>query len=88
MIAAHHDERSAEILAVIESSDGPTAWQIAQRLTWSRGWAEITGFMRRAALAETAAHIAYLEEAGGPLIRSTGRPGGDRFWLAAAATIG
>jgi len=88
VIAAHHDDRAAEILAVIESSDGPTAWQIAQRLTWSRGWAQITGFMRRAALAETAAHIAYLEEAAGPLIRSTGLPGGDRFWIAAQERIG
>ena len=33
-------------------------------LTWSRGWAQITGFMRRAALAETAAHIAFPPAAG------------------------
>ncbi len=81
VIAAHHDDRSAEILAVIGSSDGPTAWQIAEQLTWSRGWAEITGFMRRAALAETAAHLAYLEEGGSLLTRAAGLPGGDRFWI-------
>jgi glyoxylase-like metal-dependent hydrolase (beta-lactamase superfamily II) len=87
-IAAHHDDRAAEILTVIGSSDGPTIWQIAQRLTWSRGWGEITGFMRRAAVAETAAHIGYLEETGGLLTRAAGMPGGDRFWIAAPAATG
>jgi glyoxylase-like metal-dependent hydrolase (beta-lactamase superfamily II) len=87
-IADHHDARSGEILGVIAASGGPTIWQIAQRLTWSRGWAEITGFMRRAALAETAAHIAHLEEAGGRLTRAAGLPGGDRFWIAAPEAIG
>ena len=58
------------------SHHGPTAWQIAQRLTWSRGWAEITGFMRRAALAETAAHVAYLRDEGrDPRSRAGGWPG-------------
>jgi len=32
-IAAHHDRRTSEIRAVIASSDGPTIWQIARRLT-------------------------------------------------------
>jgi hypothetical protein len=34
---------------------GPaTAWQVTEQLTWSRGWAAVEGFMRRAALGETA----------------------------------
>ena len=37
---------------------------MTQKLTWSRGWDQITGFMRRAALAETAAHVEYLQRAG------------------------
>ena len=81
-IAEHHSARAEEIISVIASSDGPTIWQLAQQLTWSRGWAQITGFMRRAALAETAAHIAYLEEKGGLLTRAAGSPGGDRFRIA------
>ena len=81
-IAEHHRARAEEIIDVIASSDGPTIWQVAQQLTWSRGWAQITGFMRRAALAETAAHIAYLEEKGGLLTRAVGSPGGDRFRIA------
>jgi glyoxylase-like metal-dependent hydrolase (beta-lactamase superfamily II) len=87
-IAAHHDARADEIRSVIAAAAGPTIWQIAQQLTWSRGWAQITGFMRRAAVAETAAHIAYLEETGGILTRGTGFPGGDRFSIAAPQAIG
>ena len=85
-IAAHHQARAEEIIGIIATSDGPTIWQIAQQLTWSRGWAQITGFMRRAALAETAAHIAFLQ-AGGGLTRDTGLPGGDRFRIAAPEVV-
>jgi glyoxylase-like metal-dependent hydrolase (beta-lactamase superfamily II) len=87
-IAAHHHARAEEIVAVIGSSNGPTIWQIAERLTWSRGWAQVTGLMRRAALGETAAHIAYLQETGGLITRTGGLPGGDRFRLAAPEVIG
>jgi len=63
-LAAHHAERADEVVAVVTALPGATAWQVTERLTWSRGWAQITGFMRRAALAETAAHVAYLREEG------------------------
>lgn len=33
---------------------------MTERLSWSRGWAAVTGMMRRAALAETVAHLDYL----------------------------
>jgi hypothetical protein len=43
---------------------GPsTTWQVTTELTWSRGWAAVTGFMRRAALAEAGAHLQHLVEA-------------------------
>ena len=87
-IADHHKARAEEIISVIASSGRPTMWQVAQQLTWSRGWAQVTGFMRRAALAETAAHIAYLEEAGGLITRAADPAGGDRFQIAAPETIG
>jgi len=60
----HHDERLAEILAVLDDEPGATTWQIAQRLTWAHGWDAITGFQRRAALAESAAHLDHLVETG------------------------
>ncbi|PWI06176.1 hypothetical protein DIZ27_34665 [Streptomyces sp. NWU339] len=41
-----------------------TTWQVAERLTWSRGWEAVHGMMRRAALAETLAHLALLVERG------------------------
>jgi glyoxylase-like metal-dependent hydrolase (beta-lactamase superfamily II) len=60
----HHDARAREVLDVVAAADEPTIWDVTQKLTWSRGWDQITGFMRRAALAETAAHVEYLERAG------------------------
>jgi len=34
------------------------------RLSWSREWAQIKGFMRRAAIGETLAHLVLLERDG------------------------
>jgi hypothetical protein len=40
---------------------GPaTVWQVTEQLSWSRGWSSVRGFMRRAAIGETAAHLEYL----------------------------
>jgi glyoxylase-like metal-dependent hydrolase (beta-lactamase superfamily II) len=64
MLQAHHDRRCGEILAALDRLGKATAWQLAQELSWSRGWAAVTGFMRRAALAETAAHLQYLADRG------------------------
>jgi hypothetical protein len=33
-------------------------------MTWSRPWDQIQGFMRRAAVGETLAHLRYLESVG------------------------
>ena len=52
---------------------------MTEQLTWSRGWAAVEGFMRRAALGETAAHLEYLldhgevSRGGGTPFRYTGR---------------
>ncbi len=59
-LIAHHRDRGAEILHVIDRLGQPTAWAIASQLTWSRGWAALQGMMRRMALAETVAHLHYL----------------------------
>jgi glyoxylase-like metal-dependent hydrolase (beta-lactamase superfamily II) len=56
----HHDRRAQEILDVLASVGPATAWQVTERLSWSRGWPAVKGFMRRAALGETAAHLDYL----------------------------
>jgi hypothetical protein len=62
-LRAHHQERCEELLAAVDELGSPTLWQLAERLTWSRPWAEV-GTMRIAALSETAAHADYLVEQG------------------------
>jgi hypothetical protein len=57
-----HHARADEIVAVLEQRPQSTVWQIAGELTWSRGWSQVTGFMRRAAVAETAAHLQWLHD--------------------------
>jgi glyoxylase-like metal-dependent hydrolase (beta-lactamase superfamily II) len=73
MLRAHHDRRCGEILAALDRLGQATAWQLTQELSWSRGWAAVTGFMRRAALAETAAHLQYLAGQG-QIGEPAGRP--------------
>jgi glyoxylase-like metal-dependent hydrolase (beta-lactamase superfamily II) len=70
----HHDARAREVLDIVAAAGQPTIWDVTTKLTWSRGWDQITGFMRRAALFETAAHIQYLEQQGQLSVRS-GSPG-------------
>jgi glyoxylase-like metal-dependent hydrolase (beta-lactamase superfamily II) len=59
----HHDRRCREIADVVAELGDPTLWQLAERLTWARPWAEI-GPMRFAAIAETTAHVRHLVDAG------------------------
>ena len=70
-IARHHDARAREVLDIVAAADRPTLWEVTQKLTWSRGWEQITGFMRRAALGETAAHVEYLVRQEKLIMRST-----------------
>ncbi|MBM2615694.1 MBL fold metallo-hydrolase [Actinoplanes sp. LDG1-06] len=66
----HHEERGHEILRVVAELGEPTAWAVAARLTWSRGWDALRGLMRRMALAETVAHLHHLAATGS--VRRTG----------------
>jgi glyoxylase-like metal-dependent hydrolase (beta-lactamase superfamily II) len=56
----HHDTRLGEVQAILAARPGATTWEVAERLTWSRTWPEIQGFIRRSALGETLAHLARL----------------------------
>lgn len=59
----HHEERLDAIEARV--ADGAeTVWDVAGGLHWSRGWDRVRGFMRRAALGETWAHLILLERRG------------------------
>lgn len=59
----HHEKRFAEALAAL-GAGVETAWDLISHMTWSRPWEQITGFMRRAALGETLAHLRALERRG------------------------
>lgn len=60
----HHQERCDEISAVLRANGESTAWEITERLTWSRGWENVRGIMRRSAVAETCAHLQYMRKLG------------------------
>jgi len=68
----------------VAAADQPTIWDVTQKLTWSRGWDQITGYMRRAALAETAAHVEYLERDGRLVLRRASAQDPDRLFLVPA----
>jgi glyoxylase-like metal-dependent hydrolase (beta-lactamase superfamily II) len=57
----HHGARLDETEAALRAAPGLTCWETALKLRWSRDWAEITGFMQRAAVGETLAHLVLLE---------------------------
>jgi glyoxylase-like metal-dependent hydrolase (beta-lactamase superfamily II) len=62
-IIAHHEER-LDATATLVAAGAETVWEVATRLPWSRPWEEIHGFMRRAAVGETQAHLVALERRG------------------------
>ncbi|MFI7589805.1 MBL fold metallo-hydrolase [Spongisporangium articulatum] len=59
----HHEERCAEISAALRGG-ASTVWDVTTRISWSRGWENVRGIMRRAAVAETAAHLRYMVDQG------------------------
>jgi glyoxylase-like metal-dependent hydrolase (beta-lactamase superfamily II) len=60
----HHRRRLDETYAAVAGGPGLTAWDTTLRLRWSRDWSQIVGFMRRAAVGETLAHLVLLERSG------------------------
>ena len=62
-LLAHHERRLADVEAAV-AAGAETIWEVATRTAWSRPWEEVRGFMRRAALGETAAHLVHLEGRG------------------------
>jgi glyoxylase-like metal-dependent hydrolase (beta-lactamase superfamily II) len=79
----HHEDRSQEIIDTLAAGDGLTVWQIAERISWARGWSGLDGLNLRAALFETASHITYLSRTG---VIEWGHPDPDSPWLANLTT--
>ncbi len=79
-LKAHHEARLVEVVDVIRAG-ATTAWEIAERMTWSRPWNRIEGFMRRAAVTEIFAHLRTLERRG--VLTVTGTEGEPLRWTIA-----
>ncbi|MEU8124123.1 MBL fold metallo-hydrolase [Spirillospora sp. NPDC049024] len=62
-IIAHHEERLAEVAALL-SSTPVTLWDLTAGLTWRHPWADMAQQARRMAAAEAAAHLRTLETRG------------------------
>jgi hypothetical protein len=60
----HYRLRLEETYAAVSSAPGLTCWETTLRLRWSRDWTQIVGYMRRAAVGETLAHLVLLESSG------------------------
>jgi glyoxylase-like metal-dependent hydrolase (beta-lactamase superfamily II) len=59
----HHTHRMSEIRRCLPEGQPRTTWEVAERLTWSRGWDQTLGSYRRSALGETQAHLRLLAAA-------------------------
>lgn len=56
----HHERRADEVITCLTRLGSATTWDLAERLRWSRPWADMDGYARRSANGETAAHLTYL----------------------------
>jgi glyoxylase-like metal-dependent hydrolase (beta-lactamase superfamily II) len=63
-LLSHHETRLQEMVGVMSANPGATTYEIASRVSWSRGWAEVQGYIRRAAVTETLAHLVLLQHRG------------------------
>lgn len=54
--ARHHRRRTDEVASTLAESPDASVFEIASRLTWSVGWANLSGFTLASALLQTAMH--------------------------------
>jgi glyoxylase-like metal-dependent hydrolase (beta-lactamase superfamily II) len=62
-IDEHHDERLAEMEAAVRAG-GSTVWEVAQAVSWSRPFDDLSPRARRSAIGETYSHLYRLRETG------------------------
>lgn len=74
----HHERRFGEVVAAI-AAGADTGFAVATAMSWSRPWSEIEGFMRRAAVLETLAHLRALEVRGA--VAKLKEPGAPSRWV-------
>ncbi|MCS5717372.1 MBL fold metallo-hydrolase [Herbiconiux sp. CPCC 205763] len=56
----HHLTRSAQVAAVLDAHPHATIWEIASRIHWTAGWANMRGFFLSSALTQTQMHVDHL----------------------------
>ncbi|MFM9376548.1 MBL fold metallo-hydrolase [Gordonia sp. VNK21] len=80
-LLGHHEERLSEIAEAIDAHPQSTAWEISQRVHWSRPFSELSPLLSMMALRETHAHLIVLRERG--LVTETS--GTPALWSPAAS---
>jgi glyoxylase-like metal-dependent hydrolase (beta-lactamase superfamily II) len=78
MLLAHHERRCDDVIEILGRLGRATTWQVTEELSWSRGWAAVTEFVRRAALAEAGAHLQHLADS--KRISVASRSDGTALW--------
>lgn len=63
-LLGHHEQRLDEITEAIDTEPESTAWEITQRVSWSRPFADLPPLLAMMALRETHAHLIVLRERG------------------------
>jgi len=56
----HHQRRTDEVMAVMQTDPDATTWDVASSLTWTAGWKNMRGFYLYSALAQTQMHIDHV----------------------------
>lgn len=69
----HHEDRLAELVALMEAKPNSTCYELASELTWSRPWESIDMWQRRSASGETMSHI-FMMLFQGKVLHDGGRP--------------
>ena len=77
-ITAHHSRRCGEVLTVLSTTPGLTAYDLTARMTWDircRGWEDFPVPQKWFAVGEAMAHLEYLMARG-----QVARSWDGRFW--------
>jgi glyoxylase-like metal-dependent hydrolase (beta-lactamase superfamily II) len=82
-LRAHHAERLREAVGILRGRRAAqSAWKVATKVSWSRGWGELSALQHQAALGEVVAHLRHLRSR---RIVTCMEVGGVGLWAAPAA---
>ena len=61
-IARHHLRRTAEVAQLVDAGTPGSTWEVAARLSWSRGWQNLTRHYLIGALRQTELHLRLVRD--------------------------